>query len=416
MEQSKNDNHISDLLYKHVVGTLSEGERVELDAWVAARPARKKYLQMLSSPAQLEEGYRKMKAANVNKAIAEMEERINNVNVNDNDNRPAGDNVPVTTVSHQWSISNWMKVAAVLLLIVGGAFWYREHTRITPPEISEEVQTAMQLSRESGHVAAKVEDINPQPTSSITQEVRQLYHVDEQFVEQLAEAKRITTYQDKEYWVVLDDGTLVHLNYNSRLIYPERFGDRRDVILDGEAYFMVAKDKSRQFVVHTPQGDIRVYGTEFMVNTAESMESRLETVADESAYHQATSVVLVKGSISFTPENGNELMLSPGQKLLADKDQMLVTTTDTVPYVAWNTGMFVFKKSTLENLMNVISRWYGVKHVAYSNEKLRKIHFTGNFKRYGSIERILDAIMMTCDISIDFHNNRITVEEKVIEY
>ena len=277
--------------------------------------------------------------------------------------------------------------------------------------ISEEVQLAMEQSRKMGKSGAEVLSGKAVKEVMSTEE-RALYHVDDNFAEQLEEARRITTYQNKEYWVTLDDGTLVHLNYNSRLIYPEKFGDRRDVILEGEAYFMVAKDKSRQFVVHTPQGDVRVYGTEFMVNTAERMETRLESPTGESRYHQATSVVLIEGSISFTPESGNELMMSPGQKLVADKDQLLVTTTDTAPYVAWNTGLFVFKNSTLENLMDVISRWYGVENVSYGNEQLRKMHFTGNFKRYGSIERILDAIMMTCDINIDFHSNRITIENR----
>ena len=62
--------------------------------------------------------------------------------------------------------SQLWKVAAVLvLLIVGGTFWYREHTRVTPPTISEEVQTAMQLSRKSGRAAAKVEAVNNQQSS-----------------------------------------------------------------------------------------------------------------------------------------------------------------------------------------------------------------------------------------------------------
>ena len=191
--------------------------------------------------------------------------------------------------------SHLYRVAAVLvLLLVGGTFWYREHTRVTPPTISEEVQTAMQLSR----------------------------NVDEQFAEQLAEAKRITTYQDKEYWVTLEDGTLVHLNYNSRLIYPEKFGDRRDVILDGEAYFMVAKDKSRQFVVHTPQGDIRVYGTEFWVNTRADVQASQESTL-------SCQLALVRGSISFTPTEGKETMLKPGQELSIVDSQLSITDIDT---------------------------------------------------------------------------------------
>ena len=191
----------------------------------------------------------------------------------------------------------WRAAAVVVLLMVGGAFWYHhDYTKVTPPVVSEEIETAMRQSRESGRQAAEVVSIGAQHTAAITQEERTLYHVDNDFAEQLAEARRITTYQNKEYWVTLDDGTLVHLNDNSRLIYPEQFGDRRDVILDGEAYFMVAKDKSRQFVVHTPQGDVRVHGTEFMVNTRDGSKN------DNANATGHLSVVLVKGSRSTKME------------------------------------------------------------------------------------------------------------------
>lgn len=395
------------LIRKYLWGSISDEEYQELSETLAHDEYVVRRLERMAEADDLSERYAEYASVDTEAALQKFIKQYV-------DNGEAGKAAETPRKPRKTMRYPLLRYAAVVaLLIFGGAFWYhREYTRVTPPVITEEVQLAMEQSRESGREGADIVSTVTSRQQIISEEECELYHVDENFAEQLAEAKRITTYHDKEYWVTLDDGTLVHLNYNSRLIYPEKFGDRRDVILEGEAYFMVAKDKSRQFVVHTPQGDVRVYGTEFMVNTAERMETRLEPPTGESRYHQATSVVLIEGSISFTPESGNELMMSPGQKLVADKDQLLVTTTDTAPYVAWNTGLFVFKNSTLENLMDVISRWYGVENVSYGNEQLRKMHFTGNFKRYGSIERILDAIMMTCDINIDFHSNRITIENR----
>ena len=395
------------LIRKYLWGSISDEEYQELSETLAHDEYVVRRLERMAEADDLSERYAEYASVDTEAALQKFIKQYV-------DNGEAGKAAETPRKPRKTMRYPLLRYAAVVaLLIFGGAFWYhREYTRVTPPVITEEVQQAMEQSRESGREGADIVSTVTSRQQIISEEECELYHVDENFAEQLAEAKRITTYHDKEYWVTLDDGTLVHLNYNSRLIYPEKFGDRRDVILEGEAYFMVAKDKSRQFVVHTPQGDVRVYGTEFMVNTAERMETRLESPTGESRYHQATSVVLIEGSISFTPESGNELMMSPGQKLVADKDQLLVTTTDTAPYVAWNTGLFVFKNSTLENLMDVISRWYGVENVSYGNEQLRKMHFTGNFKRYGSIERILDAIMMTCDINIDFHSNRITIENR----
>ena len=260
--------------------------------------------------------------------------------------------------------------AIVILIIVGGSFWYhRQYTRVTPPVIAKEVQLAMERSRACDREGAEIVKTSQSYQGFITEVERILYHVDKDFAEELTKAKRITTYHDKEYWVTLDDGTLVHLNYNTRLIYPEKFGDRRDVILEGEAYFMVAKDKSRQFVVHTPHGEVKVYGTEFMVNTREECQGKTD---------RATTVVLIEGSVGITLSNGKEMMISPGQKLYIENDKQSIKEEDTTPYVAWNNGFFVFKKSTLESLMNVISQWYGVKDVSFSNDDLRTIHFTGN--------------------------------------
>lgn len=400
-------NNINTLIRKYLSGDISDDEYQLLSETLANDKNTAKHLEQMTEADDLTKRYKEYASVDTEAALQKFIKQYV-------DNGEAGKAAETPRKPRKTMRYSLLRYAAVVaLLIFGGAFWYhREYTRVTPPVITEEVQQAMEQSRESGREGAHIVSTVTSRQQIISEEECELYHVDENFAEQLAEAKRITTYHDKEYWVTLDDGTLVHLNYNSRLIYPEKFGDRRDVILEGEAYFMVAKDKSRQFVVHTPQGDVRVYGTEFMVNTAERMETRLESPTGESRYHQATSVVLIEGSISFTPESGNELMMSPGQKLVADKDQLLVTTTDTAPYVAWNTGLFVFKNSTLENLMDVISRWYGVENVSYGNEQLRKMHFTGNFKRYGSIERILDAIMMTCDINIDFHSNRITIENR----
>ena len=290
--------------------------------------------------------------------------------------------------------------AALVLLIVGGTFWYREHTRVTPPVVSEAVELAMQQSAEKGLQGAVVVSGNGQKKVVTTQELTR-YHVDDDFAEQLAEARRITTYQDKEYWVTLDDGTLVHLNYDSRLIYPEKFGDRRDVILEGEAYFMVAKDKSRQFVVHTPQGDVKVYGTEFNVNT--------RSKGGDGNDNGGLSVVLVKGSVSFTPARGKEQMLTPGQELSIVNAQLSINEVDTAPYVAWNEGKFFFEEWPLERIMEVMARWYG-REVEFKSDDIKQLKYSGNFDRYEDIHPTMEAIEAITGLKITINPKQIIIE------
>ncbi len=394
---------IKTIILKSIYGQLTAEEKQFLDRWLAVDNHQQLYERIRTNIIKMQ--------AVEHLAAIDVERALKNVKLGDNrrkeidkpDHSHDRDSNSKNAHTSRFAIlnSHLYRVAAVLvLLIVGGTFWYREHTRVTPPTISEEVQTAMQLSRKSGRAAAKVEAVNNQQSSPVTQEVRQLYHVDEQFAEQLAEAKRITTYQDKEYWVTLEDGTLVHLNYNSRLIYPEKFGDRRDVILDGEAYFMVAKDKSRQFVVHTPKGDVKVYGTEFVVNTGTSTENGND--------NKELTVVLVKGSVSFTPTDGREKMLTPGQELSIVNSQLNVSEVDTAPFVAWNEGEFVFSDWTLERIMSVIARWYGLD-VEFANKDLGNHKFSGSLSRYEDLKPTLETIEMVTGMRLNVNNQKLYI-------
>lgn len=307
--------------------------------------------------------------------------------------------------------------AAVLVLVVAGAaLWYSQYTKVTPPEISESVQLAMQQSRESGSQEANLELISDdlkemtgdavQPTKKDDSSLSTLHS--SLTKDQLFKARRITTKHDKEFWLTLDDGTLVHLNYNTRLIYPEEFGrGDRNVILDGEAYFMVAKDKSRPFVVHTPQGDVKVYGTEFIVNTRDRQQRDVE----ESAENTLTTVVLVRGSVSFTPNNGSEIMMTPGQQICINAQQTSVTLreVDTAPYIAWNEGKFFFEEWPLERIMQVISRWYG-REVEFTSDEIKHQLYSGNFDRYEDIHPTMEAIESITGLKITFAPGKLIIE------
>ncbi len=317
--------------------------------------------------------------------------------------------------------------AILVLLIAGGAWQYSRYIKVTPPDISEDILSAMTQSRESGKQVAKLDVIGSNvdlsdPNAAITFEEysgnNSSHEVDDEMKhnplstkelkesltkEQLLAARRITTRHDKEFWLTLDDGTLVHLNYNTRLIYPEEFGrGDRNVILDGEAYFMVAKDKSRPFIVHTTNGDIKVYGTEFNVNTRERKDSNDETKT-------GTSVVLVSGSVSFTPAGGKELMMKPGQQVMFDNDDLSVGNVDVEPLVAWNAGKFSFDDVELERVVNVLSKWYNVS-ISYASDDIRHQKVIGYFDRYEPLESTLRAITLSVGLRFRYQKENIIIE------
>lgn len=318
----------------------------------------------------------------------------------------------------------FLRYAAVIaLLVVGGAFLYfHEYTRITPPEIPDAIRIAMQQSQENGKQGAiekivsietMIEDereelentdlpsvspynMAPHPRDITSSDIQKSLSK-----EQLLAARKITTLHDKEFWLTLDDGTLVHLNYNTHLVYPEKFGKGdRNVILYGEAYFIVAKDRSRPFIVHTPDGAIKVYGTEFNVNTRSEMEGEGQ---------EETTVVLVKGSVSVTPEGGKEQMLQPGNQCRISDMQCLIKDVDVEPYVAWNTGTFAFENIPITKLMNVISKWYGYE-VTFMNQNKGNIKFTGELDKYSSIEPVIEAVQQVTGLEIIISGQTIIIK------
>lgn len=380
MKDLRVDRHIATLIIKHTLQVITPSEQQELDAWREADERHEKVFLWLSNRDNLEKDYRFRQSIDVDYSLQEFKERL--------ESEQTTKVVPLR--SRLFNTKLYRVAAVIILLIMGGAFWYhREYTRVTPPEISQEVEYAMQESQSKGWQGAEIITSATPQKQVITEEESARYHVDEDFAEQLAEAKRITTYHDKEYWVTLDDGSLVHLNYDSRLIYPEKFGDRRDVILEGEAYFMVAHDKSRQFVVHTPLGEVAVHGTEFNVNTRNE--------------NDAVNIVLVKGSVGFTPAEGKETMLSPGQELSYGNHQLSIRPTDIAPYTAWNAGEFVFSDWTLERIMSVIARWYGLE-VRFMNKELGERKYSGSLSRYEDLKPTLETIEMVTGLDLNVNN------------
>ena len=199
-----------------------------------------------------------------------------------------------------------------------------------------------------------------------------------------------------EFNVVLDDGTQVWVNAASHLKYPVQFvGKERKVFLEGEAYFVVTKD-SIPFVVSTSRGDIRVLGTTFNVKAYE-----------EEIAMQAT---LVEGKV-LVAQGEKEIELAPGEQgTVTANGEMEKREVDVEEFVGWRTGVYVFRKQALGNIMRDLSRWYGVS-VFFQNEDLKQVCFTGNLKRYDTINEFLNVLQRTGDIRYRTNSNTVIIYE-----
>lgn len=198
--------------------------------------------------------------------------------------------------------------------------------------------------------------------------------------------------------IELPDGTNVVLNSASQLSYLSNFGEKvRKVQLDGEAYFKVARDEKRTFIVQVGGLEVKVLGTSFNV----------------SAYEDAkdVTVVLLEGKVGVYTKEASHVM-NPGDKIEYNKTTHQLTTTKVHPtdYIEWTKGNLYFEKESLENIMKTLSRIYDVE-IRFDSGKLPKEFFTGTILG-GGIQNALNILMLTSSFYYEMEDSVIVLKEK----
>jgi len=179
----------------------------------------------------------------------------------------------------------------------------------------------------------------------------------------------MTTPRGGQYKLVLADGTKVWLNAASSITYPTSFlSEHREVSISGEAYFEVAKDKTRPFRVNVKGGEvIEVLGTQFNVNAYEDEPS------------MKTS--LLEGSVRI-----GQQLLKPGEMYSAGK----VAPDNVEQAISWKNGVFNFQDKSLQEVMRQLSRWYDIT-VIYEKQ-VPPIEFFGKMGRNLNLSQVLSVL------------------------
>lgn len=221
--------------------------------------------------------------------------------------------------------------------------------------------------------------------------------------EQLADAgmkyNKLIIPRGGEYRLQLSDGSVVFLNSDSRLKYPVVFSqEKREVYLEGEAYFEVSPDENHPFVVHTSGLSVNVLGTGFNV-----MAYRNEERAE---------VTLVHGKVRVKSAGGNAV-LRPDEQLVYhySTNNQTIHQVMASKYVSWTEGVLAFDGMSLEELTNKLSRWYDVEFF-FTSEQLKTLKFTGAFMKYNDIQYVLSLIGETTDVRFILKNRTVSVIKK----
>lgn len=204
----------------------------------------------------------------------------------------------------------------------------------------------------------------------------------------------IATSRGMDFEATLSDGTKVWLNAESRITFPEQFGaDRREVTVEGEAYFEVAKDAARPFYVHTKCFTTKVLGTSFNVRTRN---------------HETASVVLLSGKVEVKADS--TITMSPGEMVCLDENNgMRKATVDTYPYIQWKDGFFYFEKAPLGDIMRELGRWYNINIVFENPEKMNlRLQFVA--EKTQSINEIVKSLNSLGGAKLTLGDDEITIE------
>ena len=204
--------------------------------------------------------------------------------------------------------------------------------------------------------------------------------------------------------LTLTDGTKIWLNAASSITYPIVFtGNERKVQMSGEAYYEVAKDAARKFIVSANGVETEVLGTHFNVNGYE----------DEAN----TKVTLLEGSVKVKSEvksQKSEALLKPGEQAVVSTHSPLTIdhSPDLEETVAWKDGYFDFKGAEIKSVMRQLSRWYNVE-IEY-NGKITDNHFSGIINRNNNISQVLKMLESTGGVGFKIETGSSSAAGKII--
>lgn len=285
-------------------------------------------------------------------------------------------------------------VAAVVLVFILSVFWMKNR-----PTMNNSVASAPSLQGlgdNSGVILTREDGL----VVNLTEKQKNSVSIDDPLFNkdkatQEAEAKikynTLEVPKTKDFTLLLADGTVVKINSESKIKFPNKFSDteRRVILEEGEAFFDVARSEKVPFIVEVRNSSIRVMGTSFNVNAYP--EHNMKTT-------------LVEGKVKIKNEtSAKEVTLIPGQQAELKEGGFQVAKVDIDPYIAWTKGLFIFNRLDLKSIMAQLNRWYDM-NVTFEDPAVEAYTFTGAINKKYTKEQIFDLIEKTTQIKIEVRN------------
>jgi transmembrane sensor len=197
--------------------------------------------------------------------------------------------------------------------------------------------------------------------------------------------------------IYLTDGTVVFLNGSSRISYPENFdADKRQVHLEGEAYFEVAKDTVRPFIVESGALQTRVLGTKF--NISAFPDSKTITVS------------LLEGRVEVMDDSeDNKLILEDRQAVSYNliNNKLNKVSFNYIGSIQWKDGILFFQKATMPEVVVELERWYGVE-ISILGSPVDPILVSGRFENE-SLANVLNSLAFSNGFDFKIEGKKVSI-------
>ncbi len=254
---------------------------------------------------------------------------------------------------------------------------------------ADDMQDGISLTNEKGEQIAL--SPNTKQNSAITLDDFRNIFADKNNIESVT----LNVPYGKSAAVTLPDGSTAYLHPGSKVIFPTAFvGKERVVMLEGRAYFKVAKDAEHPFIVMAGDAQTTVLGTEFDINT------------------NTGEITLINGSIKVSiKEMNKDIVLTPHQQVKYDVKSSAfdVAQVDIVPYEYWRDGYLYFDNVELKEIMEAIGKNFNMT-VEFRNHDA--LHYKMRFiaERNNGVEAAIEMMNNMRKANVSIRGNKIVVE------
>lgn len=198
--------------------------------------------------------------------------------------------------------------------------------------------------------------------------------------------------------ISLSDGTRVHLNRDSEIRLAKNYVQQEtcEVWLSGEAFFDIARDANRHFMVHADALDVSNLGTAFNINT-----------------NGGNPVVILNSGAVKVAVADTARILRPGEAAYFDTGgrRLRVQQTDTLYHTAWKYNLLPFRAASLGKVLETICQHYALKTILFKKEGISNQQFTG-YLASNNLKQALVTLEQVFNLKITLVNNQIIVNNR----